>query len=103
MRKLRLEALGVAVHQCGEDVLMLGDGLIPALAVDVRLIAHAAHLVVEVAVGLREHGIARQIDDAEVLGIATEGGLPNEGLMAYKRNLGFDVSPKYTLQKEIGL
>lgn len=37
------------------------------------------------------------------LGIATEGGLPNEGLMAYKRNLGFDVSPKYTLQKELGL
>lgn len=37
------------------------------------------------------------------LGIATEGGLPNEGLMAYKRNLGFDVSPRYALQKEIGL
>lgn len=35
------------------------------------------------------------------LGIATEGGVPNEGLMAYKRNLGFEVSPKYTLTKEL--
>lgn len=44
----------------------------------------------------RDHGIAL-LD----LGIATEGGVPNEGLMNYKRNLGFDVSPKYTLEKEI--
>lgn len=35
------------------------------------------------------------------LGIATECGVPNEGLMAYKRNLGFDVSPRYTLSKEL--
>lgn len=35
------------------------------------------------------------------LGIATEGGVPNEGLMAYKRNLGCDISPRYTLAKEI--
>lgn len=37
------------------------------------------------------------------LGMATEGGLPDEGRMAFKRNLGFDVSPKYTVQKELGL
>jgi hypothetical protein len=35
------------------------------------------------------------------LGIATESGVPNEGLMSYKRNLGFDVSPRYTLSKEL--
>jgi len=35
------------------------------------------------------------------LGIATEAGVPNEGLMAYKRNLGFEISPKYTLEAEI--
>ena len=35
------------------------------------------------------------------LGIATESGVPNEGLMTYTRNLGFDVSPKYTLEKEL--
>lgn len=35
------------------------------------------------------------------LGIATEEGVPNEGLMAYKRNLGFDVSPKYSLEKDL--
>lgn len=35
------------------------------------------------------------------LGIATEGGVPNDGLMTYKRNLGFEVSPRYTLTKEL--
>jgi len=35
------------------------------------------------------------------LGVATEAGTPNEGLMAYKRNLGFDVSPRYTLHAEL--
>ena len=44
----------------------------------------------------RDHGVAL-LD----LGIATEAGVPNEGLMAYKRNLGFEVSPKYTLEKEL--
>ena len=45
----------------------------------------------------RDHAI-----DLLDLGIATEGGIPNEGLMAHQRALGFDVSPRYTVEKEIG-
>ena len=35
------------------------------------------------------------------LGIATEDGVPNTGLMSYKRNLGFITPPKYTLTQEL--
>lgn len=42
----------------------------------------------------RDHGIAL-LD----FGIASQSGVPNERKMSFKRSLGFDVSPKYTLAK----
>jgi Acetyltransferase (GNAT) domain len=90
-----------------------GDAMIAA-AVCVRLSASALYvfylgeangaekqspvtlLVAHIYQWCADHGI-----DLLDLGIATEGGVPNEGLMAYKRNLGFDVSPRYTLSREL--